>query len=149
MSALLPVLVILIMVAVNALYVAAEFATVGSRRSRVQEAAEDGNLAAARLLDILRDPKRLDTYVAACQIGITLSSLIAGAYGQSQLTPLLTPVLGAVGGPVMATIIVLVLITALQVVLGELLPKTVALRYPERLAMATLRPMLLSLWLFR
>ncbi|WP_342355689.1 hemolysin family protein [Deinococcus humi] len=146
---LLPVLVILIMVAVNALYVAAEFATVGSRRSRVQEAAENGNRAAARLLGILRDPKQLDTYVAACQIGITLSSLIAGAYGQSQLTPLLTPVLGAVGGPVVATIIVLVVITALQVVLGELLPKTVALRYPERLATATLRPMLLSLWLFQ
>lgn len=149
MSALLPVLVILLMVAVNALYVAAEFATVGSRRSRVQEAAEQGNRNAAGLLAILRDPGRLDTYVAACQIGITLSSLLAGFFGQSQLTPLLTPALGAVGGPVVATVIVLVLITALQVVLGELLPKTVALRYPERLAIATLRPMQLSLWLFR
>ncbi|MDL2345460.1 hemolysin family protein [Deinococcus sp. MIMF12] len=149
MSALLPVLVILLMVAVNALYVAAEFATVGSRKSRVQEAAERGNRNAAGLLAILQDPARVDTYVAACQIGITLSSLIAGAYGQAQLTPLLTPVLGAVGGPVVATILVLVLITALQVVLGELLPKTVALRYPERLAVATLRPMQVSLWLFR
>lgn len=137
------------MVAVNALYVAAEFAAVGSRRSRVQQAAENGDSAAATLLTILRDPKRLDTYVAACQIGITLSSLVAGAYGQSQLTPLFTPALGAVGGPVVATIIVLILITALQVVLGELLPKTVALRYPERLAIATLRPMQFSLLLFR
>lgn len=146
---LLPALVILLMVAVNALYVAAEFATVGSRRSRVQEAAEAGNRNAAGLLAILRDPKQLDTYVAACQIGITLSSLLAGFFGQAQLTPLLTPALGAVGGPVVATIIVLVLITSLQVVLGELLPKTVALRYPERLAIATLWPMQLSLWLFR
>jgi putative hemolysin len=147
-TALVPVLVILTMVAVNALYVAAEFATVGSRRSRVQEAAEAGNRSAVGLLAILRDPRRLDNYVAACQIGITLSSL-AGAYGQAQLTPLLRPVLGTVGGPVVATIIVLVFITALQVVLGELLPKTVALRYPERLALATLRPMQVSLLLFR
>lgn len=148
MNALVPVLVILVMVAINALYVAAEFATVGSRRSRVQEDAENGNRAARDLLDILRDPKRLDTYVAACQIGITLSSLVAGAYGQAQLTPLLTPYFGAAGQTV-AVLVVLVLITALQVVLGELLPKTVALRYPERLALATLRPMQFSLLLFR
>ena len=148
MSALVPFLVILVMVTVNALYVAAEFATVGSRRSRVQEAAEGGNGAAVTLLGILRDPQRLDNYVAACQIGITLSSLVAGSYGQAQLTPLLTPYFGAAGQAV-AVLVVLVLITALQVVLGELLPKTVALRYPERLALATLRPMQLSLLLFR
>ncbi|UQN09787.1 hemolysin family protein [Deinococcus sp. QL22] len=149
MTVLVPLFLILLMVMVNALYVAAEFATVGSRRSRVQESAEGGNRSAATLLKILQDPKRLDTYVAACQVGITLSSLVAGAYGQSQLTPLLTPVLGAVGGAVAATIFVLVFITAFQVILGELLPKTVALRYPERLAMATLVPMQFSLVLFR
>lgn len=137
------------MVALTALYVAAEFATVGSRRSRVQEAAEAGNRSAAGLLEILRDPKRLDTYVAACQIGITLTNLVAGAYGQAQLTPLLTPALGQVGGQVTAVITVLVFITVLMMVLGELLPKTVALRYPEKLAMATLPPMRLSLLIFR
>lgn len=147
MNALVPLLVILVMVAVNALYVAAEFATVGSRRSRVQEAAEAGNSAAGRLLHILKDPKRLDNYVAACQTGITLSSLVAGSYGQAQLTPLLTPYFGEAGQAV-AVLVVLVLITILQVVLGELLPKTVALRYPERLALATLVPMQLSQWLF-
>lgn len=147
MNALLPLLVILVMVAVNALYVAAEFATVGSRRSRVQEAAEAGNASAAKLLTILKDPHKLDHYVAACQIGITLSSLVAGAYGQAQLTPLLTPYFGAAGQTV-AVIVVLILITVLQVVLGELLPKTVALRYPERLALACLVPLQLSQWLF-
>ncbi len=148
MSALIPLLVIAIMVTFNALYVAAEFATVGSRRSRVQEDAGAGSGSAARLLDILSDPKRLDAYVAACQIGITLSSLVAGAYGQAQLTPLLEPYLGSVGGRGTAIFIVLVAITALQVVIGELLPKTVALRYPERLAMATLPLMQVSQWVF-
>lgn len=147
MNALLPLLVILVMVAVNALYVAAEFATVGARRSRVQEAAEAGSASAAKLLTILKDPHKLDHYVAACQIGITLSSLVAGAYGQAQLTPLLTPYFGAAGQTV-AVIVVLILITVLQVVLGELLPKTVALRYPERLALACLVPLQLSQWLF-
>jgi putative hemolysin len=148
MTVVVPLLVIAIMVMFNALYVAAEFATVGSRRSRVQEAAEGGNGAAARLLAILQDPKHLDNYVAACQIGITLSSLVAGAYGQAQLTPLLEPVFGA-GGRTISIIIVLIGITSIQVVLGELLPKTAALRYPERLAMLTLAPMQLSQWLFR
>jgi CBS domain containing-hemolysin-like protein len=149
MSAAIPLLVIMVMVSFNALYVAAEFATVGSRRSRVQEDAAAGSGSAARLLEILADPKRLDAYVAACQIGITLSSLVAGAYGQAQLTPLLEPALGSLGGRAVAVLIVLVAITALQVVLGELLPKTVALRYPERLAMATLPPMRVSQWVFR
>jgi putative hemolysin len=146
-SVVLPILAILMMVAFNALYVAAEFATVGSRRSRVQESAE-GNNSSAKLLAILQDPKRLDNYVAACQIGITLSSLVAGAYGQAQLTPLLEPVFGS-GGRTVAVLIVLVAITAVQVVLGELLPKTAALRYPEKLATATLLPMQISQWLFR
>ncbi|MGF1599136.1 MAG: hemolysin family protein [Acidimicrobiales bacterium] len=149
MSVAVVVLVIAAMVAFNALYVAAEFATVGSRRSRVQEEAAGGGGSAGRLLAIMSDPKRLDAYVAACQIGITLSSLVAGAYGQAQLTPLLEPALGGVGGRAIAVVVVLVAITALQVVLGELLPKTVALRYPEKLAMATLGPMQVSQWLFR
>lgn len=148
-SFLIPIAVILAMVAANALYVAAEFATVGSRKSRVQEISEAGNGSADRLLGILSDPKRLDTYVAGCQIGITLSSLIAGAYGQAQLTPLLVPLLGPIGGPAASIIVVLLIVTVLQVVLGELLPKTVALRYPERLAMATMMPMRASLLLFK
>jgi len=148
-SALMPFAVILLMVCANALYVAAEFATVGSRKSRVQEIAEAGNGSAERLLGILRDPKRLDTYVAGCQIGITLSSLVAGAYGQARLTPLLEPYLGPIGGVAASIIVVLLAVTVLQVVLGELLPKTVALRYPERLAMATILPMQISLLLFK
>ena len=107
-----------------------------------------GAASAARLLVILRDPRQLDNYVAACQVGITLSSLVAGAYGQAQLTPLLEPVFGDAGRTV-AVLIVLVAITAVQVVLGELLPKTIAMRYPERLAMATLPAMRVSQWIFR
>jgi len=149
LSSLIPLSVILVMIAANALYVAAEFATVGARKSRVQEMAEAGNQSAAKLLAILSDPVKLDNYVAGCQVGITISSLVAGAYGQAQLTPLLTPYLGAIGGQVAAIIVVLLAVTMVQVVLGELLPKTIALRYPERLSMATLTPMRLSLMIFK
>ena len=148
MNAVFVLLLVFVMVGFNALYVAAEFATVGARRSRVQERAEGGGGGAGALLTILRDPKRLDNYVAACQIGITLSSLVAGAYGQAQLTPLFDEWLGSPGRTV-SVLIVLLLITSLQVVLGELLPKTIALRYPEVLAIGTLTPMRLSQWLFR
>jgi putative hemolysin len=132
----------------NALYVTAEFATVGARRSRVQEAADNGSAAAARLLVILRDATKLDNYVAACQVGITLTSLVAGAYGQAQITPALEPLFGK-GSRGAAIIVVLVAITALQVVLGELLPKTAALRYPERLAMLVMPAIQVSQLVFR
>ena len=143
-------ILLLVMIGFNALYVAAEFATVGSRRSRVQETAENGSGSAKGLLSILEDAERLDNYVAACQIGITLSSLVAGVWGQRELTQLqiFEDVFGS-AAPTAATIIVLLFITALQVILGELLPKTIALRYPEVLAMATLTPMRISQWLLR
>lgn len=145
----------MLMVLANALYVAAEFATVSARRSRLQELIEAGNASAKKLQSIIADRKNLDEYVAACQVGITLSSLIVGAYGQAQLAPILAPLFERLGNlqqaaaATTATLVLLVGMTALQVVLGELLPKTVALRYPERLAMITLPPMRFSLWLFR
>lgn len=148
MGVVVVLLLILVMVGFNALYVAAEFATVGSRRPRIQERAASGDAGAGRLSAILEDPKRLDGYVAACQIGITLSSLVAGAYGQAQLVPLIEDSFGFASRTV-AIVVVLAVITTMQVVLGELLPKTVALRYPESLAVGTLAPMRVSQWLLR
>ena len=73
---------------------------------------------------------------------------MAGAYGQAQLIPVFEDWFGGASRTV-AVIVVLLFITSLQVVLGELLPKTVALRYPEALAIATLTPMRISQWLLR
>jgi CBS domain containing-hemolysin-like protein len=103
---------------------------------------------------VLESPAKLDDYVAACQIGITASSLVLGFYGQRALRP---PVVEALGGAGLAaelgaasaaTALVLLLLTALQLIFGELVPKSLALRFPERLALATTYPMLLSLRLF-
>lgn len=146
---------LLLLIAANALYVAAEFGAVSVRPSRLKTLSEEGSLAAGRLLPHVEDPGALDRYIAACQIGITISSLVLGAYGESQLAPILAPILGDLGGwqeaaaHSLATIIILVTLTGAQMVLGELVPKGVALQYPDRTAISTAVPMSWSLRVFR
>src|SRR5262245_42710036 len=79
---LVAILVVAALILVNAVYVAAEFAAVSVRRSRIQQLAADGNPLASWLLPTLESPAALDRYIGACQIGITLSSLVLGAYAQ-------------------------------------------------------------------
>ncbi|MBC7544416.1 MAG: HlyC/CorC family transporter [Candidatus Sericytochromatia bacterium] len=146
----IPLLVIALLIVINAFYVAAEFASVSVRRTRIQQLAEAGNPTAARLLPILQDGRRLDEYLAVCQIGITLASLILGAFGEVTVGAALGERLQAWAGLTHATahsigaVVVLVILTALQVVLGELVPKTVAMQLPVETALITLRPMLWS-----
>lgn len=103
----------------------------------IREMAEGGSKVAAHLLRILENTKELDRYIAACQFGITISSLILGAYGQVELSAYLLPLFERFGGmdSVMANsvaaIVVLVVLTVLQVILGELMPKSLALQFPK------------------
>src|SRR5215218_8862033 len=94
---LLAAFVIAFLILVNAVYVAAEFAAVSVRRSRIQQLASDGNPLAAWLVPILQSPGGLDRYIAACQIGITLSSLVLGAYAQATIAVWLTPWFAGLG----------------------------------------------------
>lgn len=156
----------------NALYVAAEFATVSSRRTRISQMAGQGNSMANHLLPIIEDRKKLDNYVATCQVGITISSLVVGAFGQNaiatrlqgpmaDLLNTLATTLNAVGvgtsetfavvaANTISIILVLSFITTLQVILGELFPKSVAIQHPEKLATAwfIVLPMRVSRFLF-
>ena len=91
-------LAIALLIAANALYVAAEFATVAVPRARIRARAEEGSASAQWLQPIVDRPQQLDRYIAACQIGITLSSLVLGAYGQAVLAPPIAGVLGDLGG---------------------------------------------------
>lgn len=146
--------VIALLILLTGLYVAAEFAAVSARRSRLRRLAEDGNLLASRLLPVLEDPRALDRYIAASQVGITLSSLILGAYGQATLAPRLAPLLDKVGwlrpgtAESASIAIVLVFLTTLAVILGELVPKSLALQNPTRTAIFTVLPMQWSLRAF-
>jgi putative hemolysin len=147
---------IIILIGFNALYVAAEFATISARRSRiVYLAEEEENRAAQLLLPFIEDVQQLDTYVAACQIGITISSLVLGFYGQATISAALAPYLieldwlSEIAAVSIAATLVLVFLTTLQVVMGELVPKNIGIRYPEKLAMLTVRPLRWSLFFFR
>lgn len=146
--------IIALLILFTALYVAAEFAAVSARRSRLRRLAEDGNVLAARVLPVLEDSRELDRYIAASQVGITLSSLILGAYGQATLAPRIAPLFERLGQMQAATaestaaIVVLVCLTTLAVILGELVPKSLALQNPTLTALFTVLPMQWSMRLF-
>lgn len=139
--------VIALLIFLNGLFVAAEFAAVSVSRSRIRQMAENGNRLARNLLPTLTEAPRLDRYIAACQVGITVSSLVLGAYGQASLGEALTPLFARWGDMQNAAAqsssaaVVLVGLTALQMILGELVPKSLALQYPTRLAILTVLPM--------
>jgi CBS domain containing-hemolysin-like protein len=143
--------VLTVLILGNALYVAAEFALVGVRRSRVRQLAEGGSRLARRLLLIVDHPAELDRYVAVSQVGITLMSLLLGAYAQATVAVAFAPSLAAMTGldPLSAAswagAIVLLALTAAQVVIGELVPKSLALQFPTQVALAMLLPMRWSL----
>lgn len=151
---LLAAAVITLLILLTALYVAAEFAAVGARRSRLRRLAEDGNPLAARLLPVVEDARELDRYIAVSQIGITLSSLILGAYGQAVIAPRVAPLLARTplidpsASDSAAAIVVLLVLTTLSMIVGELVPKSVALQDPTRTALWTVLPMQWSLHAF-
>ena len=142
--------VILLLIGLTALYVAAEFAAVGARPSRLRRLAEDGNALAARVPPVVEDPRELDRYIAASQVGITLSSLVAGAYA-AILAPRAAPLLQQWAGLEpdtalrTAAIVLLFVLTVLSVILGELVPKAVALQNPTQTLIYTVIPMQWSL----
>jgi putative hemolysin len=147
--------VLFVLILINALYVAAEFGAVGVRRSRIRRLSEDGQWLARILLPFLNDRENLDRYVAVSQVGITLSSLLLGAYAQATVAVALAPhlvswfALDSQAATSSAAIGVLVGLTAVQVVLGELIPKSLALQFPTQVALATVLPMRWSLAAFR
>lgn len=151
-TVLIILIIVLSMIFINALYVAGEFSSVSARKTRIIQLAEEGNTFARTLLPILEDPHKLDNYIAASQVGITLSSLVLGIFGERQIAPLIAPWIarlpfgldssaaGAAAATGIATTLVLVFLTTLQVVLGELVPKSIGIQYPERMALATVLP---------
>lgn len=151
------VIVIAIMIFFNALYVAAEFSTVSVRRNknRISTLADSGSRLAQKLTKIIEDPKALDYYVATSQVGITISSLVLGAYGQDTVAVLLSPWLIRFGNLAdevalsISTTTTLIVLSIAQVVLGELLPKSIAIQYPERVALLTVTPVQWSYFVLR
>src|SRR5689334_3599210 len=137
-------LTVLLLVLANGFFVAAEFALVGVRRSRVETLAEGGDKRAVRLLGLLDD---LNAYSSATQLGITMASLALGWVGEPVFAHLLEgPLAGRVSDAALHTIsfaVAFTIITFLHIVLGELAPKTLALELTEKVALAVSLPLLL------
>ncbi len=133
-----------LLIFINGLYVGAEFATVSARRTRLRQKAGGGDWLAQRLLPIVENPKQLDNYIAACQLGITISSLALGAFGEREIAPRLEG-LGLAGA--VASTTVLFIFTTTQVILSELFPKSIAVQYPEKLALLVVLPVRWTMFL--
>lgn len=155
MDVLIVIAVVVVLITLNGIFVAAEIGTIGARRARISQAASEGNRMARLLLPILESPHLLDSYIAACQLGITLSSLVLGFYGQAAITPLVEPWLGNLGFISQAASVsiaatgVLVVLTVIQVALSELAPKSVGIQYPEQTALFMILPVRWSMALMR
>ncbi|HEY9603441.1 MAG TPA: hemolysin family protein, partial [Allocoleopsis sp.] len=146
-------LAVIVLVLANGFFVAAEFALVGMRRSRVEQLLAEGHPQAAALQ---RAVSHLDAYLAATQLGITMSSLGLGWIGEPALAVLIEPVfhwlpdsVAALSSHTLAGVIAFIIITSLHIVLGELAPKSLALQRAEGTAIAIVTPLELYLTLFR
>ncbi len=137
------------------LYVAGEFAIVAVRIAQVQKMASSGNDLARRLQAVLDNPQLLDRYIAACQIGITFTQLFLGAYAVINLSPrcaaffMIHAGLDAEAAAWVGNACVLILLTSSQIIFAELLPKGLALRYSNRMALALYWPLNISARLFK
>lgn len=145
---LLGLLAILVLVLVNGFFVAAEFALVSVRRTRIAELVARGEAGAEAVQRALQDPDRV---IAATQLGITMASLGLGWVGEPALSHWFEPLLGLFPAMIrpevshsLAAGLSFFIITFLHVVAGELAPKSIALQNPERTSLFVAVPMLLT-----
>jgi putative hemolysin len=143
MTVWLEVAIVVGLTLLNGFFAMAELAIVSSRRIRLQQMAEAGSRGAARALQLAENPGR---FLSGVQVGITLIGILSGAYGGSTLGARLGTVLNqypifAPRGEEIAFIVVVIAITALSVVVGELVPKRIALLKPERIATMVAGPL--------
>jgi putative hemolysin len=144
-------LVILVLVLLEGVFVAAEIALVSIRRSRVEQLIDEGNPGARRVRRLLDDPGRV---LAVAQIGLTFLGFFASAFAAVSLVDGLAQILEGFGplkgaAAALALVIVTVILSMFTIVFGELVPKTLALAYPERFALTLGGPIDLLGRLFR
>ncbi|PYP89083.1 MAG: HlyC/CorC family transporter [Candidatus Angelobacter sp. Gp1-AA117] len=140
---LLRIILVVLLVAANAFFVAAEFAMVSLRDTRIQQLIEQRRIGARTVQKI---QQRLDEFLPAVQFGVTLASLGLGWVGEGTLAVLLQPLMqgipfGRIYAHGIAATLAFIVITYMHVLLGELVPKSLALQRAERVALAVSGPM--------
>ncbi len=141
---LLPLLVILALVALNGLFVAAEFALIGVRPTRMEQLVNEGHQSAGYMFSVLNSPPAKKRYIATAQVGISLTSLGLGMYGEPKIAEFVEPYLARLLGMNAHDAVIMTvgyvgavgLLTYLHIVVGEMVPKSAALSAPDRAAVA-------------
>ena len=140
--------IISLLILLNGLFVAAEFAIVGAPRSAIDARAAQGDRWARLVQGILRDSLKQDRYIATAQLGITLASLGLGMYGEHVLADAIFGWFGGLGLPAwllshgLASTIAVAILTYFHIVVGEMVPKSLALQKAEQLVLWITPPML-------
>lgn len=148
------IIAVVLLVFLNGFFVAAEFALVSVRKTRIDQLVNDGNRAARGVQKAL---VQLDMYVAATQLGITMASLALGFVGEPAIAHLFQPLLdrflpkegAVVTSHAVGVAISFIIVTILHIVLGELAPKSIALQRPDGTALWVTGPLNLFLTIFR
>ncbi len=127
------IIIIILLIVINGVFAMAEIALVSSRKSKLEQMAAKGSTGAMTALELIKDP---EDFLSTVQIGITLIGIFAGAYGGTALADDLTPVLARIAwlepyAPQVAFGLIVTIITYLSLVVGELVPKTIAMTYAE------------------
>lgn len=154
MGELVPVLIIAVLILLNALFVAAEFAIVGAPRASIERRAAEGDRVARIVAGILHDPRRQDRYIATAQLGITVASLGLGMYGEHVLAEWIGHALAGLGplkaaaSHTLASVLAVAILTYFHIVVGEMIPKTIALQHADRAAVWVTPPVLVMQKLF-
>ena len=142
-SFLFDFLILILLTFANGVFVLSEMAIVSVRKVRLQQMANEGNAKARTALDLANAPNQ---FLATVQIGITLIVILSGAVGESTLARRIGPLLGMVPGlaayrEAIASGLAIMVVTYLTLIIGELVPKQLALNNPERVASSVAGPM--------
>lgn len=142
-ASLVELIITVLLILLNGVFSLAETAFVSARKARLQQRADQGDARARAALELIHAPNR---FLSTVQIGITLIGILAGAFGGATLALSLSTYLARISwltpyAETVSLIVVVVVITYLSLVIGELVPKRIALNAPERVATVVVRPM--------
>ncbi len=138
---MITILIIVVLILLNAVFVAAEFAIVGAPKASIERKAMKGHRRARRVRKILQDPVLQDRYIATAQLGITFASLGLGMYGEHMLAQWLGAAMTNLPLPywlpphTLDSVLAVGVLTYFHIVFGEMIPKSIALQYGEKTAL--------------